>query len=544
MFKPSNKKDLLFNDFTTFIEGDLGKTEWVTVFEFFEGKYDSVDRGTFFSAIIPENQKQKVLEKVDWDLLIGHGRPGFITSYSKGKEESKYYRLGDDDNIEPLIHWRSFRNHENAVIEISEEFRHYFDLFEINRDGERVFIYTNDDGDEDDVAVINDNRVDIKLKYLKEFLAAKKMYLAIYFEAMRFLPETLEEADIPHTNSVKKEDDYTYSLCVRNLSLGKNNCQGWLLGKKLISGAKDFSFSFWGSKEDERFEEFIIGVDEEGKEIVASCNADYQSKPGLLTPIFFRREILKKYYDSPDIFSVEDGYLRREGFWGLRMMNNHRDHVVAWLGDLKLLPYKEQTHWRAFNLTPGDRKISHTDFTRNIEGNFSDSEHPELYFKQKLESFRKAWHKKFGWHLFHELSSEDIHHLKSLHIPTTNSQKEFDDQIASIAKIFIDSLNGKALANGLTIEKQNPGSIDKFEAFLISQRLSFPQMISFLKNLQALRSTGIAHRKGDNYEKVKIFFDIDKKDFPTVFDDILIKCIWVLNTLENSLFKKDTEEVE
>jgi len=38
MFKPGNNKDLLFNDFTTFIEGDLGKTEWVTVFEFFEGK--------------------------------------------------------------------------------------------------------------------------------------------------------------------------------------------------------------------------------------------------------------------------------------------------------------------------------------------------------------------------------------------------------------------------------------------------------------------------------------------------------------------------
>jgi hypothetical protein len=247
--------------------------------------------------------------------------------------------------------------------------------------------------------------------------------------------------------------------------------------------------------------------------------------------------VLKKYYESPSIFSVEDGYLRREGFWGLRMMNNHRDHVVVWLGDLKGLPYKEQTHWRAFNLTPSDRKISHTDFTRNIEGNFSDPEHPELYFKYKFRLFQKAWHKKFGWHLFHPLSNEDNHHMKFLHVPTTNDQKEFDDQVASIAKVFIDSLNGKNLTKGITVEKQNPGSIDKLEAFLSSQRLSAPQMITFLRNLQTLRSTGVAHRKGSRYEKVKKLFDIGKKDLSLIFEDILIKCVLTLNTLESHFLK-------
>ena len=247
--------------------------------------------------------------------------------------------------------------------------------------------------------------------------------------------------------------------------------------------------------------------------------------------------MLKKYYESPGIFSVEDGYLRREGFWELRMMNNHRDHIVVWLGDLKSLPYKEQAHWRAFNLTPSDRKISHTDFTRNIEGNFSDPEHPELYFKYKFHLFQEAWHKKFGWHLFRPLSDEDNHHMKSLHVPTTNDQKEFDDQVASIAKILIDSLNGKDLTKGITIKKQNLGNIDKLEAFLNSQRLYVPQMITFLRNLQSLRSTGVAHRKGSNYEKVKKFFDIGKKDLSLIFEDILIKCVYILNTLENRLLK-------
>lgn len=359
------------------------------------------------------------------------------------------------------------------------------------------------------------------------------MHLAIYFEAMRFSDKTLEELSQKKIDEVKKGDNYTYSLCVRNLDLGDKKSQGWLLGKKLIAGLRDFNPTIWETKANKKFEEFIIGVDENGKEITCSCNIDYQDSPGFLTPVFFKREVLKKYYDNPDKYSVEDGHIKQNGFWGLRALNNHRDHVVAWLGDLKYLPYKEQTHWKAFNITPSTRKISHTDFTRNIEGNFADPEHPELYFKYKFELFQKAWHERLGWHLFKPLSAEDAHHVKSLHIPTTNEQKEFDDQVASITKIMIDSLNEKELEKGLTISKENPRGIDKFEVFLITDGFSASKMIEFFRNLQTLRSTSVAHRKGDNYEKIKKFFSIGDKEFQVVFEDILIKCIWALNTLES-----------
>ena len=63
-------------------------------------------------------------------------------------------------------------------------------------------------------------------------------------------------------------------------------------------------------------------------------------------------------------------------------------------------------------------------------------------------------------------------------------------------------------------------------------------MIEFFRNLQALRSTGVAHRKGGNYEKVKKFFSIGNKNLPAVFEDILIKCIWTLNTLENRFMSR------
>ena len=527
-----NTKDLTLTDFIKNIEGDLGKTEWITVFEFLDSQVD-IDRGAYFSALIANDKVGDVLERYDWDLRIDGGRPGFVTHYENGKPTTKYYRFSDE-GIEPLVYWRTFSGKKESTLEISEEFRLYFNLFEKAIDSnKKIFIYINEDGDEDEAIQIGKNKIEIKLKYLKEFLSAKNMHLAIYFEAMRFLDKTLEKLGQQKIDDVKKGKNYIYSLCVRNLDLGDKKSQGWLLGKKLIAGLKEFNPTIWETKADEKFEEFIIGVDENGKEIICSCNIGYQDNPGFLTPVFFKREVLKKYYDDPEKYSVEDGHIKRDGFWGLGALNNHRDHVVVWLGDLKFLPYKEQAYWRAFNLTPSARKISHTDFTRNIEGNFADPEHPELYFKYKFRLFQEAWHKQFGWHLFKPFSTEDAYHMKSLHVPTTNGQKEFDDQVASITKIMIDSLNEKELERDLTLSKTNPRGIDKLEVFLIDHGFSVPKMIEFFRNLQALRSTSIAHRKGDNYEKIKKFFGIGDKESLAVFEDILIKCIWILNTLEN-----------
>ena len=91
-----------------------------------------------------------------------------------------------------------------------------------------------------------------------------------------------------------------------------------------------------------------------------------------------------------------------------------------------------------------------------------------------------------------------MHHLMSIHIPATNSRKEFDEQILSLTKLIIDSLNESKLAEGIIIEKQSPKGIDKLEASIISKGIHLDSMIEFMRNLQSLRSTSVAHRKSDN----------------------------------------------
>jgi len=93
------------------------------------------------------------------------------------------------------------------------------------------------------------------------------------------------------------------------------------------------------------------------------------------------------------------------------------------------------------------------------------------------------------------------------------------------------------LAKGLSITKKNAKGIDKLEEFLKAKGFVFTKMIQFLRGLQDLRSTGVAHLKGSKYEKIKKEFSIGQKNLPQVFDDILIKCVMTLNTLETHFIK-------
>ena len=143
-----------------------------------------------------------------------------------------------------------------------------------------------------------------------------------------------------------------------------------------------------------------------------------------------------------------------------------------------------------------------------------------------FSNFNHHWKKQFGWDLFKPLAEKDEYALKILRVPLTKEQREFDEQI------FIDSLNEEELARGIT-NKENAKGLDKFETWLAAQRFRSDPMMQFLRKLQALRSASTAHRKGEKYEKLKAFFGIDKKDLIEVLEDIFIKCVWTLRTLDS-----------
>ncbi|HDR2846260.1 TPA: hypothetical protein QCK30_004799, partial [Enterobacter sichuanensis] len=204
--------------------------------------------------------------------------------------------------------------------------------------------------------------------------------------------------------------------------------------------------------------------------------------------------------------------------------NNAPNHVSAFLGDLgRDLPEKEQIYWKSFNLVPEDRKISRANFERSFLGNVFDAENPEHIFKQNFKRLQDYWKNKYGWSLFLPLDKKDEHFFNSLRSMLTKEQSEFDGQILALTKSTIDSINVKSLREYLKVTDPSIKSIGLMELLLTAlQSRNLTEQVSLIRGIQSIRSTGVAHRKGTDYEKIISKLNIDDNDFQNEFDHLLL----------------------
>jgi hypothetical protein len=253
-----------------------------------------------------------------------------------------------------------------------------------------------------------------------------------------------------------------------------------------------------------------------------------------ITPVWFKREVLRKYYDHPEKYSVEDGYLRCGGLWGLRMDNDLPNHVVVYLGDLGRLAYEEQLYWKSFNIPPVADQTSEANFKRSFLVEFADPASPDLVLKQKVVSLQEGWEQRYGWQLFRQLHDADAHVVKQLRIPLTDSVGEFEHQILLLTKILVDSLNDKELAREIEGAEPNEKSISKLDRFL--QKKGYPRRdrdVKLLRLLQAVRSTAAAHGKGKLFQKISNELELNDKPSSEVFRSLLSRANEMLSDLES-----------
>jgi len=316
-----------------------------------------------------------------------------------------------------------------------------------------------------------------------------------------------------------------------------------LLGKKIIQPSPIESCGIWPFEAREHeYEKFIIGVDEHGAPVEHACNPDmlannFGTNPGsphYLTPVYFRTEVLSKYYSQPEKYRVDDGYLTCAGLWGLRMDNHHKNYVVVYLGDIgRDLPKTERLYWKSFNVIP-EGGVSEVAFRRDILAEWAEPERPDFVFKTHYRHISEEWQKQRGWPIFLPLSSADQHFFAALRIPLTDEQAEFDSQVLALTKVLIDSLNEEQLVILLGGSEKDEKGISKLERFL--ERMKVPDSernVKFLRDLQMLRSSGVAHLKGSKYENVSRRFGIDEKDLRQVFTEILEDAIEFLRFLKS-----------
>lgn len=543
----SDRKRLMQEDKLNWWSRELKFTEMVTVYS----RDEQDEYSGIFCALIQFDQvEQSLSDPVNWDLRFGESMPADSGSGPAGSGQFTYLRNFCGEGIEPFIIDREFNESQTNFgqrrnyREISEEFRLFHNLYH-DRQAD-VYIKIDDEGNEEVVGIVEPNRIRIRLRAIRQFLAIKEMYLSLQFWHFKYVKNTLDalgmtEHDEKPQIKATGDGDICWQLSYRNYSGNGYHSSSLLAGKRLIEPLpkSESGFGRFAKEQEKEYVNVIIGVDDNGDEISVSCNpaktknCAYNLVPSNgLIPVHFSKQVLDRYYNEPSKYSVKDSVLDCP-WWFMHIDNHHDYRVVVWLCDLFALPYKEQLHWRMHNIQPeGD--VSETCFRRDILAEFTESDRPEHLFRRRYEELQKASEQYLGWQFLRPLSAADAHHLKTLRIPSTNEQKEFDEMVLSLAKILIDSLNQEQLKKLISPKQKgnlNPEEKDRLKQSIGCLEISLnacgvknaEHHISFLRNLQKLRSTGAAHRKGTKYKKIADEFGIGRQSFHTVFTMILVK---------------------
>ncbi len=507
---------------------DRSAVEMLTVYL---ERRDDISSYGIYCALVPSNQIDEVLERLEWDLMHGDGLPSSVEYSGEDNRKIDYLRYGNTEGIEPLVIDREFHGIREDYLEISEEFRLFHRLYHDGKSNQYVKI--DEGGDEQVVAVVESNRVKIRLKEIRQFLAIKEMHLSIQFNCREHSEYTLGKLGLIEGGGAQRDGPCCWVLRYGEVHFNSQNAFSRLYGKRLIEPLpkSKSGFSGFAEKQKKEYVDFITGVDDDGDEIKHSCAA-----PGdlYLTPVSFRKQVLDKYYQRPSKYKVSDSALWCGALWMIQIDNHHDDKVCAWLGDLgRDLPYKEQQHWREYNFA-SETGVSETYYRRQIDTQFIDSSRPEHMFSQRLNEVEKISQKQLGWQLLLSLKPDDKHHLQSIRIPSADEQRDFDELILGLTKILVDSLNEEQLKALIPHEQRKSltGSISRLEAALAACGADdASEHLSFLRKLQKLRSAGSAHRKGDSYDKIAQEFGVDSQDLRTVFAGILQKAVVFLDYL-------------
>ena len=524
-----------------------------------------------WSMLAPKSLRSDILADINRLPRLGFGAPGFSQIHDRGHERTQYEKFGTDESFEPLVILQDhYGVRPEMTPQLSEEFRLYHNLWtndgkefiKVKADGSdepaarigpesvrvrtpllrqfqaakqldlvlRLYhnLWTNDgkefikvkaDGSDEPAARIGPESVRVRTPLLRQFQAAKQLDLVLRISSYQYVDDPDEVAQFGEIVSVNDKDNMSISIHVGDALHDRQRPCSVLDGTKVVPAPPLEKAGVWPFDErEEVYHDFIIGEDADGEPVKHTCDPEqlgnYAGKnpdaPHYLTPVYFRREVLKRYYEHPAKYSMRDGYLSCGSLWGTHLDNNHPDHVMVFLGDLgRDLPESERTYWQTFNMAPTGPP-SETLVRRAFLGQWANPQAPDLRFKSAYDRFNKKWQEQFGWALFKEPEPDDAHVLQRLRVPLDDSQPEFEAQVAGLAKVLVDALNEREIQKQLPTKEANDKGISKLERWMREQQYaSVEHDIAFLRRLQRLRSKLAAHRKGSDYAQVLADANVD-----------------------------------
>ena len=536
-----DKDKFLLKDRIAEIKKSFVKDGWITIYHSEDN--DDNDETLIYCCIVHDEKIEEYLSDRNWVISPGsEGSPAIFGGI--GKDSECTYQKYSEEGFEPFLFHKHFifGNGSDQYTDVCEDFVNYFKLYEKGSNKQNRSYFSIDDlGELIEVINISPDKVKVKLKYLKEYISIRKVHFSVVFDFMRTGKINFSDFDITPIDEDFKTNKSFYNHFIRSIDfidVGKK--QSWIHGKTVIHFDPDKTKSYHFDYEENKYESFIIGYDEEGNETLLDCK---NTNDKYFITTYFKKEVLNKYYNEPLKYKV-DGWRVSCSFFSLKIDNNIDDYVAVFLVELSSLPLKEQLHWKQYNIAP-QKGISATYYKTMIEGNWvQQPETADLLFKHLYVKFNNDWEKKFGWKFYKELATEDQHLFTSLHMPTSNNVKAFSEQMLTIIKLTIDRLNEAEIQKKIVLEKNERG-ITKLEKFLQASEIEIPDMIIFLRNLYDLRSGLFAHTFSNSNKacvKAMKYFNITNDNYTEVAKEVFIKSIYSLTTLDKLFLRNNIND--
>lgn len=479
-----------------------GDGPWTIVCD--DWRFDNDDNGGQYMAFAQPQMRNKILSHGGWDFSKGDGFPGFVMT----GEETKYTKGDKLPEFEPLVICQHYYGVVPDELHISEEFRLLMNLWQDPKSGD--YFEIKDDGSKDLAIRYKDKRIEVRTPLLKRYMAARQLDAVLFIDtrvSVEYAGDVADFSDLKFEGRIGNELMYL-SRSVGRLPLSDARVGSLVFAKRILSAPPQKNCGIWPWDETDLadYPEFIIGEDEYGKPVKYTCDPDclanYFGKnpdaPHYLTPVFFKPEVLQKYYDDSDLYTVSDGHLSCASMWGVKIDNGNPNCVVVFLGDIgRDIPESHWAHWLSHNVPPTQR-MSDVGVRRAFFGQFAESENPEHRFKLAYDQLQNSWEGHWGWRLHRKAEGPDASVLQRLRIPVNDTDAELRTQSINLALVLVDYLNEKELASYLSDAKGDKG-IAKLKKFLEAQSYQHTERdIRLLQRIQRMRSRIGAHSSGSS----------------------------------------------
>lgn len=419
-------------------------------------------------------------------------------------------------NATPITFLRQFEGRigQKSYIEVLQLLIHLNGLHFVEE--KNAYCRLNEEGDIEEIIKIHHTPeeilVTIKQEVLDHHLFLSKSALLRLFDRtlcndwIRFSEKTRNESNF----SDKKNKIYARQV----IALDKENLPtaGALRGFQIICNHQPrknmIKILTSGSSRPQKYEKFITYDWKHNK--IASCSCDPKKlgsyfdksdKPFGTSPAFFKPEVLLKYKQNPEKYTLEQRSISCRGSWSLKTYDiNEAGQVHTYLIYLGYLPHSEQLYWKSYN-EKRKANISKRAFTTDFMGEWYLSYEPLSALKKTLKELEQTMAKLWS------CTNEKLY--QQLNYPVTDSEKEWADEIHTLDKLVVEGFKKpylKKASTSLNCYEDTFGTITLLKRILETKGIDeheVREIISPLDEIHSLRTKFAGHSSGKEADNIR-----------------------------------------